>query len=277
MKMKKSVSWVEPTQDYEEAFARFVPNTGRADTEQGEILRCGSRVIYRFYNDGDKYNIGYGMETVNPALNYLIRCSDSKISGIASEIVKYINNVLVSNGLEPSGGLSRDMFYFDDEADEIFDAISDDEYDRLLHKLGDALNEYASRLVNEEAEDRSYYASTKKSKMRKGMDIDGVFDDSYQPPHGKYVLHLNLNGDSFYPKYFDDEESFNREVQRAIDNGYTESDWSNYSDNEGLHRRFARDDWGKSAKKSYTPDYMDFRSMVDSIKNTGNHNKVFKE
>ena len=124
---------------------------------------------------------------------------------------------------------------------------------------------------------RDMSKSTKKSKMRKGMDIDGVFDDSYQKPHGKYVLHLNLNGDSFYPKYFDDEESFNREVQRAIDNGYTESDWSNYSDNEGLHRRFARDDWGKSAKKSYTPDYMDFRSMVDSIKNTGNHNKVFKE
>ena len=114
-------------------------------------------------------------------------------------------------------------------------------------------------------------------KVKKSMDVDGVFDDSYQKPHGKYVLHLNLNGDSFYPKYFDDEESFNREVQRAIDNGYTESDWSNYSDNEGLHRRFARDDWGKSAKKSYTPDYKDFRSMVGSIRNTGDHNRVFKE
>ena len=33
----------------------------------------------------------------------------------------------------------------------------------------------------------------------------------------------------------------------------------------------------KSTKKSYTPNYQDFRSMVKSIKNTGNHNNVFKE
>ena len=32
-----------------------------------------------------------------------------------------------------------------------------------------------------------------------------------------------------------------------------------------------------SAKKSYTPDYKDFRSMVGSIRNTRDHNKVFKE
>lgn len=32
-----------------------------------------------------------------------------------------------------------------------------------------------------------------------------------------------------------------------------------------------------SAKKSYTPDYQDFRSMVGSIRNTRDHNKVFKE
>ena len=32
-----------------------------------------------------------------------------------------------------------------------------------------------------------------------------------------------------------------------------------------------------SVGKSYVPDYQDFRSMVGSIRNTGNHNKVFKE
>ena len=121
-----------------------------------------------------------------------------------------------------------------------------------LQKYADELRQYANSGERRPIEEwqNAFDKSAKKSKMRKGMDIDGVFDDSYQQPHGKYVLHLNLNGDSFYPKYFDDEESFNREVQRAIDNGYTESEWSNYSDNEGLHRRFARDDWGKSTKKS---------------------------
>jgi hypothetical protein len=37
------------------------------------------------------------------------------------------------------------------------------------------------------------------------------------------------------------------------------------------------DGYEASTKKSYTPDYKDFRSMVGSIRNTGDHNKVFKE
>lgn len=50
---------------YHKAYDMYVPVTGKADTVPGEILRCGSRVIYRYYNDGDVYNCGYGRDTVN--------------------------------------------------------------------------------------------------------------------------------------------------------------------------------------------------------------------
>ena len=93
-------------------------------------------------------------------------------------------------------------------------------------------------------------AKKMKKSIRKDMDVEGVFDDYHQESQGSYCLHLKLNGDSFYPKYFYNEEDFNREVQRAIDNGYEESSHSNYTDNDGMfHRHFWKDNWGKSTRK----------------------------
>lgn len=119
---------------------------------------------------------------------------------------------------------------------------------------------------------------TKSRKVSKDMDVEGVFDDYRQESHGKYCLHLKLNGDSFYPKYFYNKEDFDKEVQRAIDNGYEESSHSNYTDNDGMfHRHFSKFNWGKSTKKSYSPDYKDFKSMVKSIRGTKDNKNVFKE
>ena len=50
---------------------KYLCAKGKCETVAGEILRAYSRVVYRFYNDGDVAGEGYGRETVNPALRYL--------------------------------------------------------------------------------------------------------------------------------------------------------------------------------------------------------------
>lgn len=52
-------------------FDVLVPPTGRAETEAGEIVRAMMRLLYRSYNDGDKFYEGYGLETCACAAQYL--------------------------------------------------------------------------------------------------------------------------------------------------------------------------------------------------------------
>lgn len=55
---------------FTEMYDKYVPGRGKADTIGGEILRAISRIVYKFYNDGDTtthyyscvYNDSYGAE-----------------------------------------------------------------------------------------------------------------------------------------------------------------------------------------------------------------------
>lgn len=52
--------------------SQYVPGMGAAETRGGEIIRALDRLTYRFYNDGDKVDEGYGIETVNSSYRYLL-------------------------------------------------------------------------------------------------------------------------------------------------------------------------------------------------------------
>lgn len=58
-------------QIWEQLLNEHVPGFGMAPTIGGEILRAMSRIIYRFYNDGDMVGVGYGNETCNSSDRYL--------------------------------------------------------------------------------------------------------------------------------------------------------------------------------------------------------------
>ena len=49
-----------------------VPPSGKASTQAGELLRAIGKIIYRDYNDGDKFYQGYGLETCGPAAAFLM-------------------------------------------------------------------------------------------------------------------------------------------------------------------------------------------------------------
>lgn len=120
----------------------------------------------------------------------------------------------------------------------------------------------------------SLYASTKKSKnVKKSISSDladfggrivvsrGGGDSGREWDFLDYTMELENDGD----------ESALDDLYEKIDSG---------QERFALHRN---NGWDyditviKSTKKSYTPNYQDFRSMVASIRNTGNHNRVFKE
>lgn len=50
----------------------FVPASGMAATQGGEMIRAMMRIMYRDYNDGDVFYMGYGLETCGSSAAYLM-------------------------------------------------------------------------------------------------------------------------------------------------------------------------------------------------------------
>ena len=65
-------------------FKELVPETGKADSLAGELVRAMSRIGYRFHNDGDMVNIAYGKETCNPAARFLIAKGNAEVSSLTA-------------------------------------------------------------------------------------------------------------------------------------------------------------------------------------------------
>lgn len=64
--------------EFDALFARLVPVAGPADTMAGEIMRATARLVYRFYNDGDRAGLWYGKETCSPAARFLVEVLPEK-------------------------------------------------------------------------------------------------------------------------------------------------------------------------------------------------------
>ena len=60
------MSWgnLSPTDDkrFDVWFEKYVPESGNCKTLGGEIIRAISRMVYRYYNDGDTINDYYGSD-----------------------------------------------------------------------------------------------------------------------------------------------------------------------------------------------------------------------
>ena len=65
-------------------FKELVPETGKADSLAGELVRAMSRIRYRVYTDGAQLGIGYGKETCNPAARFLIAKGNAAVSSLTA-------------------------------------------------------------------------------------------------------------------------------------------------------------------------------------------------
>ena len=57
-------------------FEVLVPHDGPAKSVAGEWIRAIEKIRYRYYNDGDYFYTGYGLETSGPAASYLSNIDD---------------------------------------------------------------------------------------------------------------------------------------------------------------------------------------------------------
>jgi hypothetical protein len=55
----------------EELFEKLVPRSGSCSTLEGEFVRAFCKLRYRYFNDGDIPDEGYGIETCGPCAIFL--------------------------------------------------------------------------------------------------------------------------------------------------------------------------------------------------------------
>lgn len=65
---------------FDELFEKLVPASGAAESYAGELVRACAKVSYRYYNDGDRINVGYGRETCNPAARFLREYGNAEVA-----------------------------------------------------------------------------------------------------------------------------------------------------------------------------------------------------
>ena len=140
----------------EPLFGKLVPGQGTAETLEGEMLRAVNRLVYRYYNDGDKYNEGYGTETAGPAHSFLVnavhplrakmdsimgeeKLSDNEYENMLKMVLGLILDYIESKEGEYTKNTQGDIFdypsefededdYYDDEEDDYYDDEEDDYY-----------------------------------------------------------------------------------------------------------------------------------------------------
>lgn len=78
---------------YSSSFARLgktssglIPPIGKADSMAGEIARAANQIVYRYLNDGDMVNVGYGKETCNPAARFLLAHGNGFIQSLTKNL-----------------------------------------------------------------------------------------------------------------------------------------------------------------------------------------------
>lgn len=70
--------------EFNALFDKYVPDQGHADTVGGELIRAVNKIVYRYYNDGDRVGIDYGNETCNPAARFIEK--NAKLEPLANKL-----------------------------------------------------------------------------------------------------------------------------------------------------------------------------------------------
>lgn len=124
-------------------FEKYVPASGKADTVGGELVRASMRLLYRFFNDGDKAYEGYGNITCNGSFRYIKskisyiddlygdRMSDdeyeTQLYQVIADVLEYLDEhpeVFEKKNTEDSREVSKE----DHEAEQEYYAEDEDEY-----------------------------------------------------------------------------------------------------------------------------------------------------
>ncbi len=228
------------TDDFDEWFDYLVPSEGKANTVAGEIYRALARIIYRDWNDGDKFYEGYGRETCGSSATYLVQIiDDSRITG---------------------------MFY-----DLAEDGADDDTYTNRLTDIKNEIQEYLlnhPELFGELNEDDS--------RDEKQFDVDGEFEEpkgyEYQIYLGDYYWTDPYGEEIYLRDYINNEQC---DIWKVIDtfkdfwfgdkvNFHIDRPWTHYDDTISINE-MTKDSY--ETVKEYAEDEHLFDELIEELYN----------
>ena len=143
-------------------FDKLVPGQGDSEFVEGEMIRAMNRLVYRWYNDGDKFWEGYGTETAGPAHSFLVNSREIPL-GIRKKFERLFDAVVGKYG---DDGIYEKML--DELAEAVLsyvESIPEDEYT----KLEQGMFNYEPEYEDEEEDDDDDYT----------YDYDDDEDDDY--------------------------------------------------------------------------------------------------
>ena len=132
-------------------FDKLVPSSGDSETVEGELIRAINRIIYRFYNDGDFFYKGYGIETAGGAHSFLINSKQ-----IPFDLQSTLTSIFNKAEGAPEDGYERLIKFALEKVVDHVEATPEDEYTKLDRGMFDFEPEYEEDLYDEE-EDDDYY------------------------------------------------------------------------------------------------------------------------
>lgn len=174
--------------EFDELTDKYVPISDNAETLAGELLRAANQIIYRYYNDGDITDVGYGKETVNPAVRFLKAEGTPAIKLIASSLFDYtisnekyehklqkladiVTKEIIKNNLQDVKN-TKDMWdYVDSKLDKDVEddwEEDDEEEEDWDESLFAKLNKNISNYINE---DNHYIILSKEEEDNQGKTI----------------------------------------------------------------------------------------------------------
>ena len=131
-------------------FDKLVPNSGASKFAEGEMIRALNRLIYRFYNDGDKFFEGYGTETAGPAHSFLVN-SDQINRGEQRKFEALFDSVV---GTYDDNEYEKMLLKLANLVMSYVEGIPEDQYQELGREMFDFEPEYEEE---EEDDDDFYY------------------------------------------------------------------------------------------------------------------------
>ena len=127
----------------EKLFKQYVPACGKCETLGGELLRAICKMRYRWYNDGDKFFKGYGVETAGSSAIFLrkngfettikkmIDVDDETYDDMVDKFVEEVINHLEQNPILFDTWNDDDSVegYYNEAMDEWYEEEEEDEWD----------------------------------------------------------------------------------------------------------------------------------------------------
>ena len=147
----------------------LVPGSGKTNTVEGEMLRAINRIVYRWWNDGDKFYEGYGAETAGPAHSFLVNSNNPLNNTLAS-----IFDKAVTSSNQGDGVYERTVEL---ALTEILNYIESKEGNYT--KSGEDMFDYESEYESEEYSDE--------------FDDDDTYDDDYDYDEDEDSIYEELN------------------------------------------------------------------------------------